>query len=174
MSESSLLTLVTCLVLAGAGLIAGSLLLVVRKLVDEKYGLALMLIGMIFVLSPFYSVKKIGSEGIEFEMDGMISYFKGAEKKPPPDLKQIESNAASSIAQLSPTDKKILVAYRPNRKEDAVILIGLLQKAGFEVVPSAQSLQGERINIQYQPGITRIVYKRKEQEAIVDKIFKGY
>ena len=168
MSNTILLWLVFLLVLTGGGLIAGSLFLVIRKLVEEKYGIALILIGMVFILSPLYSFKKIGPNGIELEPGGVISYFAGAQNKPPPDLKAIDAKADDSIAKLSPADRKILVAYRPNRREDSLILIELLQKAKFEVIAAAQPLEGERINIQYPPGITRIVYKQKEQEAIVD------
>jgi hypothetical protein len=171
MSESSLLTLVIFLVLLGGGLVATSVFLVIRKLVDGTYGTVLILIGMVFVLSPIYSVKKIGSQGVEFEVGGVISIFQGADKKPPIDLK-LDAKSASSIAQISAADMQILVAYRPNREADSSILIGLLKTAGFNVVPSAEPLEGQRINIQYPPGITRIVYKHKEQQSIVDQIFK--
>jgi hypothetical protein len=172
MSNTMLLSLVSSMVLVGSGLIGASLFLVIRKLVEEKYGIALILIGMVFILSPLYSFKKIGVDGIEMEPGGVISYFAGAKNKPPPDLKAIDAKSDDSIAKLSPADRKILVAYRPNRREDSLILIELLQIAKFDVVSVAQPLEGERINIQYPPGITRIIYKQKEQEPIVDRIFK--
>jgi hypothetical protein len=172
MSESMLLALVLSMVVLGGVLIGGSIFLVIKKLVEEKYGIALILIGMVFVLSPIYSVKKIGSDGIELEMGGVISYFKGAEKKPPPNLNLIEAQSAADMMKLSPAEKTILVAYRPNRMEDSEILIKLLKAADFQVTPVAEPLTGDRINIQYPPGITRIVYKQREQEAIVDRIFK--
>jgi hypothetical protein len=167
-----LLGLVLSMVALGGALIGGSIFLVIKKLVEEKYGIALILIGTVFVLSPIYSVKKIGSDGVELEMGGVISYFKGAENKPPPNLKAIDAQAVADLAKLSPAEKTILVAYRPNRKEDSEILIKLLTAADFAVTPVPEPLIGDQINIQYPSGITRIVYKQREQEAVVDRIFK--
>jgi hypothetical protein len=167
-----MLWIVYWILLLGSGLLIASITLISRKKGDPKYIVPFGVLGVILVLSPFFSPTEVGPTGAKFAPGGIVSeiIFANAATKPKVTIDSVSTDTKGTSAP-SFLGREILVAYRENRKTDAEILRQLLDAAGLKPTLFIETLESPLINIQYPSGIVRIVYKNKVDKQFVERIF---